>query len=128
MWIFTKYGFFSAVCARQGNGRYGQAVDPSRVMVRARTRKHLESLKARFPALIGDCDVREFPRSDYAYRLFVDKSTWSELLSLLADELDYDNFKSEVARHQDVAGAAYEHALHKVWEVMYRLQGSRSRL
>jgi len=35
MWIFTKYGFFSAVCARKGNGKHGQAVDPNRIMVRA---------------------------------------------------------------------------------------------
>ena len=26
MWIFTKYGFFSAVCARQGSGKQGQDV------------------------------------------------------------------------------------------------------
>lgn len=27
MWLFTKYGFFSAVCARQGKGDYDQPVD-----------------------------------------------------------------------------------------------------
>jgi len=27
MWIFTKHGFFSAVCARQGSGKHGQGVD-----------------------------------------------------------------------------------------------------
>ena len=35
MWIFTKHGFFSAVCARQGDGKHGQPVDPDRIMVRA---------------------------------------------------------------------------------------------
>lgn len=34
MWIFTKFGFYSLVCARQGDGRYGQPVDPGRMMVR----------------------------------------------------------------------------------------------
>jgi len=29
MWIFTRYGFFSAVCARQGDGGHGQPVDKS---------------------------------------------------------------------------------------------------
>jgi len=38
MWLFTKHGFFSAVCARQGNGEHGQPVDPGRIMVRARGR------------------------------------------------------------------------------------------
>jgi len=39
MWIFTKYGFYSAVCARQGDGSHGQPVDPDRIMVRARVRQ-----------------------------------------------------------------------------------------
>jgi len=33
MWIFTRHGFFSAVCARQGDGKHGQPVDPDRIMV-----------------------------------------------------------------------------------------------
>jgi hypothetical protein len=44
MWIFSKYGFFSAVCARQGDGSHGQPVDPERMMVRARDQGHLEAL------------------------------------------------------------------------------------
>jgi hypothetical protein len=28
MWIFTKHDFYSAVCARQGDGRYGEATPP----------------------------------------------------------------------------------------------------
>ena len=53
MWLFTKHGFFSAVCARQGSGKHGQPVDPGRIMVRARVRGHPEALKARFPDLLG---------------------------------------------------------------------------
>ena len=49
MWIFTKYGFYSAVCARQGDGKKHQPVDPDRIMVRARARQHLDNLVARFP-------------------------------------------------------------------------------
>jgi hypothetical protein len=44
------------------------------------------------------------------------------VLMRLAEETDYDNFKSAVARHQGQAGRAYEHALHEVWTVMYGLQ------
>ena len=40
----------------------------------------------------------------------------------LAEETDYDNFKSEVARHQGKGGAAYERSLHEVWSVMNRLK------
>jgi hypothetical protein len=40
----------------------------------------------------------------------------------LGEETDYDNFKSEVARYQGQAGAAYERSLHDVWSVMFKLQ------
>lgn len=122
MWVFTRYGFFSAVCARQGDGGHGRPVDPGRVMVRARVRGHLEALQERFPDRLGGCDIREFAGTDYAFRLFVAKSVWAEALAELAAEMDYDNFKSEVARHQGSAGAAYKNALGEVWSVMYRLQ------
>ncbi len=54
MWLFTKHGFYSAVCARQGDGSHGQSVDPDRIMVRARVRSHLEALKERLLANGGE--------------------------------------------------------------------------
>jgi hypothetical protein len=122
MWIFTKHGFFSAVCARQGDGKHGQPVDRDRIMVRARVRGHLEALQKRFLDLLGGCEIQISVGTDYAYRLFVQKSAWTQVLAALAEETDYDNFKPEVARHQGRAGAAYEHSLHEVWSVMNRLQ------
>jgi hypothetical protein len=122
MWIFTTYRFFSAVCARIGDGKHGQPVDTGRIMVRGLMRSHLEALKERFPDLLNQCEILEFAGTDYAYRLFVDKPVWSQVLAGLAEETDYDNFKSEVVRHQGSAGAAYEHSLHEVWSVMNRLQ------
>ena len=122
MWIFTKHGFFSAVCAREGDGKHGRPVDPERIMVRGRVRSHLEALKGRFPNLLGRCDIQDSAGTDYAFRLFVPKSAWVRVLAGLAEETDYDNFKSEVARTQGKGGAAYEHALHEVWSVMNRLQ------
>jgi hypothetical protein len=122
MWIFTKHGFFSTVCARQGDGGHSQPVDPDLMMVRARVRSHLEALKRRFPDLLVDCEIQASTGTDYAFRLFVPKAAWVQVLSALADEVDYDNFKSEVAKHQSRAGAEYEHALRDVWSVMHRLQ------
>ena len=122
MWVFTKYGFYSAVCARQGDGGHSQPVDPNRIMVRARLRTHLEALMDRFPDLLGESEIKEFVGTDYAFRIFVDKSVWTQVMAGLSDELDYDNFKSEVARFQGRDGADYEHALHDIWSVMYRLQ------
>jgi len=122
MWIFTKHGFFSAVSARQGDGSHSRPVDSHRIMVRARIRGHLEALKKQFPDLLGDCEIQESDSTDYAYRLFVQKPAWVQVLAGVAAEIDYDNFKSEVARHQGRAGAAYERSLHEVWSVMHRLQ------
>ena len=79
MWIFTKHGFFSAVCARQGDGKHGEPVDLDRIMVRARIRGHLEALKKRFPDLLGECEIQESAGTDYAYRLFVPKSAWTQV-------------------------------------------------
>lgn len=121
MWLFTKYGFYSAVCARRGDGAHGQPIDPERVMVRARLRSHLEALQARFESL-RDCELQASSDTDYAFRLFVPKAVWGDVTAALALEMDYDNFKSEVAEHQGRAGAAYEQALHDVWSVMHRLQ------
>jgi hypothetical protein len=122
MWIFTRYGFFSAVCARQGNGSYGQPVDLNRIMVRARMREHLEALQRRFPQELGAGEIVSSGGTDYAFRLFIEKPVWAQVMSALAEETDYDNFKSSVARLQGREGAAYEHALHDVWSVMNRLQ------
>lgn len=122
MWLFTKYGFFSAACARQGKGEPEQPVDAERIMVRVRVRSHLAALKERFPKLLSECEILKTTGGDYAYRLFVAKDHWCEVLLQLAAEIDYDNFKSEVAQHLGDAGASYEHALHEVWRVMHRLQ------
>src|SRR4051812_9698180 len=114
MWIFTKYGFFSAVCARQGDGGHSEPADPDLIMVRARVRGHLEALKSSFPKLLDDYKIQVSKSTDYAYRIFVPKPTWVQVLAAMAEETDYDNFKSEVAKYQGAAGAAYEHALHAV--------------
>ena len=122
MWIFTKYGFFSAVCARRGDGSHGQPVDPERMMIRARDRGHLEALIYQHPKLLGSAEIRAFPGTDYAYRIFIPKGVWSKVLAALGEDVDYDNFKSEAARYQGAKGADYENALHDVWSVMYGLQ------
>jgi hypothetical protein len=91
-------------------------------MLRARIRRHLEAIKERFPELLADCEIMEFSGTDYAFRIFVAKSVWSQVLVGLNEELDYDNFKSKVSQHQGNDGADYEHSLHEVWSVMNRLQ------
>jgi hypothetical protein len=63
MWIFTRYGFFSVVCARQGEGQPGQPVDPDRVMIRARSKDDYDNFKA-------EVDKRQHEaREGYAHAL-----------------------------------------------------------
>ncbi|KAA0216016.1 MAG: hypothetical protein DYG94_10005 [Leptolyngbya sp. PLA3] len=124
MWIFTRYGFYSAVCARQGDGRHHQPVDPDRIMVRARSRGHLEGLIGRFPELLAGAEVKSFAGSDYPHRIFIPKSVWVAVLGALGEDLDYDNFKDEAGRHEESTGSAYVHALHRVWHDMLPLQRS----
>ena len=126
MWLFTRHGFYSVVCARKGDGRHGRPVDHLKVMVRARLRQHLVRLIERFPEVLRQGEIREFAGTDYAYRIFVSKSDWSKVLLALNEELDYDNFKSEAARYQGSEGTDYEHALHDVWSVMYQLQDAKA--
>lgn len=122
MWLFTKYGFFSVVCARQGDGKYGRPVDTGRMMVRARAAEHLENLLKRFPDELGNCEIVITKDTDYACRLFVDKAAWVTVAAALAEECDYDNFKSAVKHHLGPNGAEYEHRLHQVWDVMHKMQ------
>ena len=90
--------------------------------IRLRLRDHLESLRKRFPNLLDQAEIRETPEADHAYRLFLPKSVWTRIVADLVEETDYENFKSEVRRHQGPDEAAYEQSLHRVWDVMYGLQ------
>lgn len=116
MWIFTKYGFYSAVCARKDEG-FGN-VDENTIMVRARSKKHIDSLKKKFTELDGS--VLETPHNDYRYRIFVPKDTWSRVFAKLALDTDYDNFKDKVKEYS--GEYPYLNSLGKVWNVMYDYQ------
>ena|ERR1017187_6021165 len=79
-----------------------------------------------FPSL-ADTKILTLPGRDYGYRLIVAKAVWAEALKELAKEQTYCNFKSEAAKNQGQTGADYTRALHDVWEIMYDLQGGKTR-
>lgn len=114
MWLFTRYGFFSAVCARDDNSSRG--FDPDRIAVRARKRSHLDALRTRFRAELGSAPIQVGGGTDYPFRLFVAKTVWASIAEALANETDYHNFKNAVAEGE--AGRRYESALHEIWRVM----------
>jgi hypothetical protein len=122
MWIFTRYGFFSIVNARLRDG----SPDPETVMVRARRMSHLRQLAERCPTLSG-AEISTTLHRDYRYRILVSKAAWIAALAVLAEEQNWCNFKSEVARQQGSAGSDYVHALHSVWSIMNEFQRSEQR-
>lgn len=117
MWIFTKYGFFSAVCEHKANGD----IDASKMLVRSRDRRHLENLKTKFKL---EYAIRDNEGTDYAYRMTLPKATWVQVVSELAAEQEYTNFKNAAGKNVDQTSSGYIRALHDVWSVMLDTQNS----
>ena len=118
--MMTKYGFFSAVCAREGDGSPGQKVDSEKVMVRARDAAHLENLMDAFSNWLHAHTIYESDDSDYPCRIFMQKSIWQCIVSDIIKGMDYDNFKSEVHR-SELTNPRYGDALMSTWGTMHRV-------
>lgn len=116
MWMFTKYGFFSATCARDGTGKTA-TVNKNKIQVRARDKAHLENLIKGFPKELAGTPVHSFKGTDYPFRIYLPKKTWAKIAELLSEEIDYTNFKNE-AGAKCGEKSPYVHALHEVWWVM----------
>ena len=115
MWILhPKIGFLSLV-----QKPWNQSDDT--LTIRARVYDDLVRLKAYLPSM---SDIISSEDSDYRYRSVADREAVMEAMSMLTRDIDYDNFKDEVARsdHQGYARAAL---YGEVWQVLYRLQSSR---
>ena len=101
MWVFTSTGFVSAVRKHDR---------PNVITVRSRDRKSLEPLAEK-----ANVEIKVSPYGDYPYRAFADPAGFTEWLAEQANEIDYDNFKNQVAKTR---GYDYTHALHDVWVAM----------
>jgi hypothetical protein len=124
VWLFTKYGLVSAVCARKGSGEPWQPVDPDRLALRFRRKQHLENFQRRFAHLPGNLPVWESASADYRYRVFVPKPVWVKVATELAAEVDYQDFKQSVI---DFPGRdEYEQRLLEVWNVMVQSQADEA--
>lgn len=106
MWLLTPDGFYSIVQKR----------DEKDLCVRARVAADLDRLRERYlPSLSETVETAD---GDYRYRAWASHAAVAEALATIVRELDYDNFKNEVAR-KDYERA---HAYHDVWEVLGKLQ------
>jgi hypothetical protein len=76
----------------------------------------LDRLRHRYlPALT---ETLETPGGDYRYRAWIGRDDLAAGMAKIARNLDYANFKSEVARHDPDRANAYAH----VWGVLGELQ------
>ena len=118
MWLFTKYGFFSVVCA------YGNRGEPDKkwVMVRARLRRHLTALQRRFKNL-QRYEIIDTDDTDYRWRLIVTKRLAKKIINELTHEINWTNFKDECHKAKD---PHYDTSLFQVWSIMNNLQGRRN--
>jgi 8-oxo-dGTP pyrophosphatase MutT (NUDIX family) len=111
MWIITPIGFFSIV-QKPGDIAVGT------LTVRARVRSDLEALKA--AVLPGLGPIAESKSTDYRYRATAPRALVEAAMGKLAAQLDYANFKNQVAK---VQGAKRANLYHDVWDVLHRMQG-----
>ncbi|WLD14372.1 hypothetical protein [Planctellipticum variicoloris] len=113
MWLMTTAGFFSVVEKPWDR-------DAGTLTVRSRVRADLDTLRAKYLPELGE--IQEDPQADYRYRAQVPRDAFSQAAARLATDIDYDNFKNEVARQQ---GKARSSLYGEVWTVLNRLQSGK---
>ncbi len=107
MWLFTNTGFISAV----SNGKD--------LMVRSRDVESLEPL-----AESAKTEIIKTPQNDYPYRVIVTHELFAKWVAHMAQNIDYTNFKSEVAATR---GYDFAHPLMKVWSAMHEVEDEGAR-
>ena len=104
MWLFTKIGFFSAV----------QKSGTNCITIRARVRNDLDRLRHEYlPDLsptVGNAGT------DYPWRATAPHAKFAAALSKMVLDIDYGNFKDEIAKRQGKARAS---RYGKVWSALY---------
>jgi 8-oxo-dGTP pyrophosphatase MutT (NUDIX family) len=91
--------------------------------VRGRVRADLEALRNRY--LPGMSEIVAGAGTDYKYRAQVPRAALAKALQQIVLDIDYSNFKNEVAHEQ---GAERSHLYHEVWDVLYKLQDAPAAL
>jgi hypothetical protein len=110
MWLMTPIGFFSIV-------RKPNDLATNTLTIRSRIRSDLEDLRKRY--LPGLSEIEENAGTDYRYRATALRSDVSTAFAKMVQDLNYENFKDEVAHKQ---GEGRERVYEKVWSVLRSLQ------
>lgn len=107
MWLFTPIGFFSIV----------QKTKTKHLTVRARVKGDLLALRGRYLPELSE--VLTTPGNDYPFRGTVSHEALARAVGKMVLDVDYSNFKSEVAKK---LGKAREEHYHQVWAALLPLQ------
>jgi len=119
MWIqHPDLGAFSIVLADDLNT--GQP-DPTRLMIRARRREHLQLLQERCVEL-AEVEIIETVGTDYRWRLIVEKAAFGNTIAEIVGEIGYRNMKARAQTRETDVGGAFVTALHRVWSVLKGIQ------
>jgi 8-oxo-dGTP pyrophosphatase MutT (NUDIX family) len=110
MWLITPTGFFSVVC-KPGDMKAGT------LTIRARVQLDLETLREQYLPSLGP--TTKNAGTDYPYRAKAKRSEVASALAQMIQQLNYDNFKNEVAEKQ---GPDRAEAYHEVWKLLYDLE------
>ena len=110
MWLITPLGFFSIV-------RKPDDVGAGTLTIRARVKSDLEALREH--CLPGLGKIKENAGTDYRYRAKAPRGQVAEALAQIVQDIDYENFKSEVAKRQGKHRATI---YGNVWDVLSGLQ------
>ena len=110
MWLMTPLGFFSIVCKPDDE-------EQGTLTVRSRVKSDLDALRKNFLPSLGA--IAEGAGTDYRYRAKARRDDIGKALAQMVQQLDYENFKNEVAHRQGKYRAS---VYGKVWEVLYNLQ------
>ena len=122
MWVFSTTGFFSATLTNPSYRELPKKQQKGHIMVRARVREDLERLReihvdAALQPL--EPEILELPGHDYPYRMVVTTQSWVTLAAILAERIDYSNFKSAVDKALPGEEGYARHSLYmRVWSVM----------
>ena len=110
MWIFTNFGFVSAVNHR---------TKKDTLLVRAREPDVLEALGKRHGVNVS---VKRTPSADYLYRAEISKRVFAKMMSEEIDAIDYPNFKNSFHAANKENTVPCHSALMSIWGIMYDLQ------
>ena len=109
MWIVTSFGFFSVVQKPRDGA--------DTLTVRARVRRDLEELRARYLPELDE--IEESKNTDYRYRATAPREAVAEAVRRAVLDVRYDNFKDAVDEAQ---GPDRHDAYLAVWSDLLALQ------